>query len=68
VHFIYLDFFFVFLVQNDEIWLKTNKKDEIEARKAIFDMHKVFIICTFVYSNMVINYVNFKFFTPKYRN
>ena len=33
-----------------------NKKDKIEARKAIFDMHKVFIICTFLYSNMVINY------------
>ena len=45
-----------------------NKKDKIEARKAIFDMHKVVIICTFVYSNMVINYVNFKFFMSKYRN
>jgi hypothetical protein len=40
-----------------------NKKDKIEARKAIFDMHKVFIKCTFVYSNMFINYVKFKFFT-----
>jgi hypothetical protein len=39
-----------------------NKKDKIEARKAIFDKHKVFILCTFVYTNMVINYVNFNFF------
>ncbi len=45
-----------------------NKKDKIEARKAIFDIDKVFIVCSFVYSNMVINYVNFDFFTPKYRN
>jgi hypothetical protein len=45
-----------------------NKKDKIEARKAIFDMYKVFIISTFVYSNMVINDVKFKFFTTKYRN
>jgi aspartate/methionine/tyrosine aminotransferase len=45
-----------------------NKKDKIEARKAIFDMHKVFIICTFLYSNMVINYDKFNFFTSKYRN
>ncbi len=42
-----------------------NKKDKIKARKAIFDMHKVFTICTFVYSNMVKNYDKFKFFTPK---
>ncbi len=42
-----------------------NKKDKIKARKAIFDMHKV---CNFVYSNMVINYDKFKFFTSKYRN
>jgi hypothetical protein len=43
VHFMYLDFFFVFLVQNDKIWSEMNKKDKIEARKAIFDMHKVLI-------------------------
>jgi hypothetical protein len=30
-------------------------------------MHKVIIICTFVYSYMVINYFKFKFFTSKYR-
>jgi hypothetical protein len=64
----YLDFFFVFRVQNDKILTEMNKKDKIEARKAIFDIDKVFIICTFVYSNMVINYVNFDFITPKYRN
>ena len=40
----------------------------MEARKAFFDMHKVFITCTFVYSNMVINYDKFKFFMSKYRN
>jgi hypothetical protein len=46
-----------------------NKKIKIEARKANFDMRKVFIICTFVYSYMVINYVIWrKNFTPKYRN
>ena len=45
-----------------------NKKDKIEARKAIFDMHKVFILCTFVYSYMDTNYVKFEFFTSKYRN
>ena len=38
-----------------------NKKDKIKARKAIFDMRKVFIIYAFVFSNMVINYVKFKF-------
>ena len=37
-----------------------NKKDKIEARKAIFDMHKEFIIYAIVYSNKDINYVNFK--------
>ncbi len=68
LYYIYLDFFLVFLVQNDKIWSEMNKKDNIEARKAIFDMHKVFIICTFVYTNMVINYVNFKIFMSKYRN
>ena len=67
VYYIYLDFFLVFLVQNDEIWWKMNKKDKIKARKAIFDVHKVFIICNFIYSNMVINYDKFKFFTSKYR-
>ena len=45
-----------------------NKKDKIEARKAIFDMQRVFIIYAFVYSNIDINYVNFKFFMSKYRN
>jgi hypothetical protein len=29
--------FFVFLVQNDKIWRKMNKKDKIEARKALFE-------------------------------
>ena len=48
--------------------VKMNKNDKIEARKANFDMHKVFIICTFVYSNIDINYVNFKFLMSKYRN
>ncbi len=68
VHFMYLDFFLVLRVQNDKIWTEMNKKDKIEARKAIFDIDTVFIVCSFVYSNMVINYVNFDFFTPKYRN
>ncbi len=45
-----------------------NKKDKIKARKTLFDMHKVFIICNFVCSNIDINYVNFKFFMSKYRN
>jgi len=45
-----------------------NKNDKIKARKAIFDMHKVFIMCNFVYSNMVINYDKFKFISSKYRN
>ncbi len=64
----YQDFFLVFLVQNDKICSEMNKKGKIEARKTIFDMHKVFIKCTFVYSNMVINFVTFKFFGSKYRN
>ena len=38
-----------------------NKKDKIEVRKAIFDMHNVFIICYFIISYIVINYVKFKF-------
>ena len=41
VHFMYLDFFFVFRVQNDKILTEMNKKDKIEARKAIFDTDKV---------------------------
>ena len=45
-----------------------NKKDKIEARKAIFDMHKVIIIYAFVYSNKDMNYVNLNFFRSKYRN
>ena len=36
----YLDFFFVFRVQNDKILTEMNKKDKIEARKAIFDCIK----------------------------
>ena len=39
-----------------------NKTDKIEARKAYFDMYKVFLnLCTCVYSYMVMNYVKFKF-------
>jgi hypothetical protein len=64
----YVDFFLFFLVQNDKICSEMNKKDKIEARKPLFDMHKVFIICTIAYSNKDINYVNFKFFMSKYRN
>ena len=46
-----------------------NNTDKIEARKAYFDMYKVFLnLCTCVYSYMVMNYVKFKHFTPKYRN
>jgi hypothetical protein len=64
----YVDFFLVFLVQNDKICSEMNKKDKIEARKAIFDMHKVIIIYAFVYSNKDMNYVNLNFFRSKYRN
>ncbi len=42
-----------------------NKKDKFEAWKAIFDMQYEFIIYSFVYSNLDINYVNFKFFYVK---
>ncbi len=38
-----------------------NKKDKIEARKAVFDLQKVFIIYAFVFSNIDIHFVNFKF-------
>jgi hypothetical protein len=45
-----------------------NKKDKNEAGKGNFDMHKVFITCTFVCSYMVIDYFKFKIFISKYRN
>jgi hypothetical protein len=42
-----------------------NKKDKIEARKAIFEMHKVFIIWTFVYTNIIVEPKFKSIFTEK---
>ena len=69
LYYIYLDFFLVFLVQNDKIGYDMNKKDKIEARKVSFAMFKVFSaylntnLCKFIYEYMDMNYFKFKIFT-----
>ncbi len=45
--------------------IRNELKRKIEARKANFGMHKLFIIFPFVYSNMVVNYDKFNFLRQK---